>query len=284
MGSYAVTGSASGIGAAVTERLRAAGHSVIEVDLRDTDVVADLGAPEGRPAAATGVLGRSGGVLDGAVLAAGIGPSPGPYRPRKIAQVNQLGTVELLTALRPAFAASGDARAVVLGSNSATVTPGVPRRVLRALRTGEVDRGADAATVRAGRPEHRLRGVEDRGDRLGAPSGRAPAWAGAGIRLNVLAPGPVQTPLLDEDLANPVAARAVRAFPVPVGGVGGSRAPRRLGDDAALACGGVPAWQRHRRRRRLRGVAPPRRVAPARRPPAGAPLPVALPRLRPVLS
>jgi nucleoside-diphosphate-sugar epimerase len=110
MGSYAVTGSASGIGAAVTARLRTAGHSVIEVDLRDADVVADLGTPEGRAAAATGVLERSGGVLDGAVLAAGIGPSPGPDRPRKTAQVNQLGTVELLTALRPAPAAIGDAR------------------------------------------------------------------------------------------------------------------------------------------------------------------------------
>ncbi|MEO3891924.1 hypothetical protein [Nonomuraea sp. B5E05] len=82
----------------------------------------------------------SGGVLDGAVLAAGIGPSPGPDRPRKIAQINQLGTVELLTALRPALAASGDARAVVFGSNSASVTPGAPRRVIRALRAGEVDR------------------------------------------------------------------------------------------------------------------------------------------------
>lgn len=105
--SYAVTGSASGIGAAVTGRLRAAGHSVIEVDLHDAGIVADLGTPEGRLAAATGVLERSGGVLDGAVLAAGIGPSPGPGRLRKIARINQPGTVELLTALRPPLAASG---------------------------------------------------------------------------------------------------------------------------------------------------------------------------------
>ncbi|GAA1208666.1 hypothetical protein [Pseudonocardia alaniniphila] len=48
MGSYAVTGSASRIGAAVTERLRAAGHSVIEVDLCDADAVEDLGSLEGR--------------------------------------------------------------------------------------------------------------------------------------------------------------------------------------------------------------------------------------------
>ncbi|GAA4188619.1 hypothetical protein GCM10022252_24190 [Streptosporangium oxazolinicum] len=76
MGTYAVTGSASGMGAAVTERLRSAGHSVIDVDLRDADLIADLATPQGRSAAAAGILERSGGVLDGAVVAAGIGPRP----------------------------------------------------------------------------------------------------------------------------------------------------------------------------------------------------------------
>ncbi|MBF8193510.1 SDR family oxidoreductase [Nonomuraea sp. K274] len=245
MSSYAVTGSASGIGAAVTGRLRAAGHSVIEVDLHDADILADLGTPEGRSAAGAGVLERSGGVLDGAVLAAGIGPSPGPDRPRKIAQINQLGTVELLTALRPALAASGDARAVVFGSNSASVTPGVPRRVIRALRAGEIDRAV--RTLRLFGPvapniayAASKIAVTDWARRAAV----TPAWAGAGIRLNVLSPGPVQTPLLDEELANPAAARAFRAFPIPIGGVGD---PGHLADwvmtmlspAAAFLCGSV---------------------------------------------
>ena len=41
MAVYAVTGSASGMGAAVVARLVAAGHRVVTVDLRDADVVAD---------------------------------------------------------------------------------------------------------------------------------------------------------------------------------------------------------------------------------------------------
>ena len=44
------------------------------------------------------------GKLDGAVLAAGIGPGAGADRARLIAQINYLGTVELLTAWRPALA------------------------------------------------------------------------------------------------------------------------------------------------------------------------------------
>ncbi|PQM45557.1 3-alpha-hydroxysteroid dehydrogenase/carbonyl reductase [Mycobacterium talmoniae] len=47
-----------------------------------------------------------------------------------------------------------------------------------------------------------------------------PEWAGAGIRLNALAPGAIMTPLLEKQLATPREAKAIRAFPVPVGGFG----------------------------------------------------------------
>ncbi len=47
-----VTGSASGIGAAVARQLQQAGHRVIGIDRRDADIVADLSTAEGRQAAA----------------------------------------------------------------------------------------------------------------------------------------------------------------------------------------------------------------------------------------
>jgi NAD(P)-dependent dehydrogenase (short-subunit alcohol dehydrogenase family) len=77
MTTYAVTGSASGMGKASAERLRAAGHTVIGIDLKDADVVADLSTSEGRAVAVAEVLTRTGGILDGAVLAAGLGPHAG---------------------------------------------------------------------------------------------------------------------------------------------------------------------------------------------------------------
>ena len=43
-----ITGSASGIGAATAALLRATGHSLITVDLRDADILADLSTPAGR--------------------------------------------------------------------------------------------------------------------------------------------------------------------------------------------------------------------------------------------
>jgi len=52
----AVSGSASGIGAAVCEVLRARGHRIIGIDRANAQVVADLASREGRQAAVAQVL------------------------------------------------------------------------------------------------------------------------------------------------------------------------------------------------------------------------------------
>src|SRR5438270_713546 len=61
MGTYVVTGSASGIGAATAALLSSQGHRVVGVDRRDADVVADLGTPAGRQHAVEEVLRRADG-------------------------------------------------------------------------------------------------------------------------------------------------------------------------------------------------------------------------------
>jgi NAD(P)-dependent dehydrogenase (short-subunit alcohol dehydrogenase family) len=62
-----VTGSASGMGAATRGRLEADDQRVIGVDVRDADVIADLGSLEGRQAAIDAVTAQCGGTLDGLV-------------------------------------------------------------------------------------------------------------------------------------------------------------------------------------------------------------------------
>ena len=47
MRTVAITGASSGIGMATARRLIAEGHRVITVDLRDADVICDLGTVEG---------------------------------------------------------------------------------------------------------------------------------------------------------------------------------------------------------------------------------------------
>jgi len=57
-------------------RLAATGTRVIGVDLHGTEVVADLGTPEGRADAVTGVTAAGGGRLSGLVTCAGLAGDP----------------------------------------------------------------------------------------------------------------------------------------------------------------------------------------------------------------
>jgi NAD(P)-dependent dehydrogenase (short-subunit alcohol dehydrogenase family) len=243
VGVYAVTGSASGMGQAVVERLRGAGHTVIRVDLRDADVVADLSTAAGRRAAAEKVLTACGGRLDGAVLAAGLGPTKGAER--MITEVNFFGVVDLLQAWRSALAAAERAKVVVFSSNSTTTTPAVPGRAVRALLAGDGDKalrayrlfGPGGATMAYAASKIAI-------SRWVRRNAVTPQWAGAGIRLNALAPGAIMTPLLERQLVNPTEAKIIRQFPVPIGGFGdaGQLADWvvfMLSDAADFLCGSV---------------------------------------------
>ena len=245
MGTYAVTGSASGMGHQVAQKLRDAGHTVIGVDIKQADIVADLSTGEGRQAAAVGVLAASGSRLDGAVLAAGLGPTRAADRARLIAQVNYLGVVELLDAWRPALAAADRAKVVVFSSNSTTTTPMVPARTVRAFLAHDADKavrsvrffGKNASVfVYAASKIAVSRWVRREAVKT--------EWAGAGIRLNALAPGAIMTPLLEESLSTPKEAKRIRSFPVPIGGFGdaGQLADWvlfMLSDAADFLCGSV---------------------------------------------
>ncbi len=221
MGTYVVTGAASGMGQAAMDQLDREGHLVIGVDLHDTDVVADLSTPSGRRTAIAQVLALCDGVLDGAVLAAGVGPTPGRGRARLIGQVNVLGVTDLLNGWREALATENGGKVVVFTSNSATTVPMVPRRVVRAFLAGDIERGARflrlfgrAAPVLAYAASkialtHWVRTTAVQRD-----------WAGAGIRLNALAPGAILTPLLEEQMATRAGAKQINSFPVPIGGFG----------------------------------------------------------------
>lgn len=245
MGVYVVTGAASGMGRAVADKLREAGHTVIGVDLRDVEIVADLSTPQGRRAAIDGVLAAVDGRLDGAVLAAGVGPAPGAERPRMIYEVNYRGAVELLEGWRVALAETTDAKVVVFGSNATTTTPAVPGRAIRALLAGDVDKALRAVRIFGRNAPAMAYGASKIAvTRWARRHAVTDAWAGAGIRLNVLAPGAVLTPLLEKQLETPAEAATIRRFPVPIGGFGdpgdlADWAVFMLSDSARFLCGSV---------------------------------------------
>jgi NAD(P)-dependent dehydrogenase (short-subunit alcohol dehydrogenase family) len=205
-----VTGSASGLGAALRARLEAAGWRVIGVDLRGQEVSADLSSAEGRAALAPEVRALSDGPVDAVVACAGLGPHVSPGR--LIAAVNYFGAVATLDELRPLLDGAEHPAAVAIASNSLGIIP-ADATLVDALLAGD-EPGAlaradalDGSTIYGNSKQALARAVRQRAD----------AWGRAGVRLNAVAPGPVETPLLQGSIDDPELGPLVDALPIPLG-------------------------------------------------------------------
>lgn len=238
MGRFAMTGGATGIGAAVKDELRRQGHEVFVVDIGEADITADLSTTQGRRAAIDGITAWASDGLDGFVPCAGVGPSTSP--PSLVTRINYFGTVELVQALAPLV---GQRRGcmVLISSNSAPM-------------------GSDASYVEAclsGDEEKAARLADEIGDGQNAYAGsklavtrwmrrHAAGYARDGVRMNAVAPGITKTPLTDRVMADEKLGAAIKAFgeSVPTGGIGqpaqlASVITFLLGEGASFMCGSV---------------------------------------------
>ena len=125
--------------------------------------------------------------------------------------------MDLLDGLLPALSQGDSPAAVAVCSNSAQMAPFDDHPAVVAMLAHDAD-----ATVSA---------LEDGGDGFVAYAGskmavgravrrRARAWGDAGVRLNAIAPGPVETPLLEGGREHPVYGDAIRAISPPLGRLG----------------------------------------------------------------
>jgi NAD(P)-dependent dehydrogenase (short-subunit alcohol dehydrogenase family) len=205
-----VSGSASGIGHAVRERLERSGLHVVGVDLHDAEIDADLATAGGRRHAVEAVTEWSGGALDGAVACAGLGPHVRPVE--DIARVNYFGALYFLDGLLDLLGKGEAAAAVAISSNGATLTP-AHTGLVDALLAGDEDAACRLAATLGGATVYGMSKLA----MTRALRRRVGAWAQAGVRLNAVAPGPVDTPLLAASLADATVGPMVEALPVPVG-------------------------------------------------------------------
>jgi len=208
-GTTVVTGSASGLGAALVSLLEAEGRSVIGVDRHEADIVADLGTVEGRDAAIAAIVARTGGRLDGLVSCAGL--SPLHPDAAAVVSVNWFGAMAMLDGLLPSLAAGTDAAAVAIASIGAVDGTADEALVALLLAGDEAvarDAAADGTDFRAAICYSSSKRAVAFGVRQ-----RAAAWGAAGVRLNAVGPGRMETPMLDGLMADPVMAAGIETFP-----------------------------------------------------------------------
>lgn len=211
MGIAAVTGSASGIGAAIKQRLEANGDRVIGVDLRNADVEADLSTPDGRNSAVAGVLAACEGKLDRLVACAGLGAHLDDFA--LIASVNYFGAVATLDGLKDALAGQDGAAAVAISSNSARFGPFDDHPFVNACLADDEKLAREIVAkengfIAYGGSKHAL---------ARAVRHRAVAWGEAGVRLNAIAPGSTQTAMVEALQDHPMLKKGHESLIMPLG-------------------------------------------------------------------
>lgn len=201
-----VTGAASGIGAATVALLRAQGTTVIGVDRSVPDafdgefVQGDLGTAEGiaRTAEAIATLAPAG--IGGLANIAGV-PGTAPWR--TVLNVNVFGVRDLTRALVPLLQ-QGSA-VVNLASSVAWDWRGQAEELAAFALAADREAALDAVAAL----------IEDSGESylfskrcvMLLTGELAAANLGAGIRVNSVSPGPVQTPILNDFKADHGAAK-----------------------------------------------------------------------------
>ena len=160
--------------------------------------MADLATVAGRDHAVAAATELAGGALQGVVTCAGLAGSPST--PGSIlASVNYFGTVDVLNGLRPLLGAG--AAAVAISSNSTTVQPAIPAELVEACLDHDEPRCArlsDECGSLAAYPASKLAVAHwVRREATGRD------WAGSGLRLNAIAPGLIDTPMVAGMRADP---------------------------------------------------------------------------------
>ena len=237
MAVYAITGGATGIGAALKVQLIDGGHQVISVDIKEGDIIADLSTDAGRQAAIDGIRERAPDGLDGFIPCAGL-PPVAPLA--LIAQVNFFAVTTTIVGLRDIIAKKRGS-VLIVASNSAPMVPADDPYVEACLAGDEAVAIAHVQT----RDGHTAYAGSKRAISMWMRR-NVVEYAAAGVRMNAVAPGITMTPLTEQVLEDEKLGQAIKDFGEMVPW-GGTAAPDQianvmrfmLSEDANFVCGAV---------------------------------------------
>lgn len=128
MGLYVITGATTGIGAATKKLLEEQGNKVINIDIKDGDITADLSDKQERARAIQEMAAAAPDGLDGFIACAGVGPSEQPDR---LVSLNYFAAKEMTEAAYGLLMKKKGV-ALVVSSNSANMS-GLNNEIVDAL-------------------------------------------------------------------------------------------------------------------------------------------------------
>ena len=207
-----ITGAGSGLGKALAKLLTSRGENVITVDwVGQVDVKADLSTEAGRSYAIQQSLtlcANPKGVVSNAGL------SPIHNDPVQILQVNWFGAAEILNGFMPHLSKHRSGAAVAISSIGAAI--GGDSTLESYLLKYNVKAASEYISELAQRNAleagiiaySTCKAAIARFVRLNAKE-----WGHAGVRLNAIAPGRMETPMLEGLLANPDISPGIEAMP-----------------------------------------------------------------------
>ena len=218
MGVYIVTGGSGGIGGKTVEILRNQGHEVLNVDLKDADICANLATKEGRDYVIDTVHEMFPDGIDGLCCNAGVSGACGNLK--LIVSLNYYGAVNLAHGLFDLLKKKGGS-CVVTSSN--TISQGAARPDLADL--------LNYSQTKTALSEEAILKIAEKFDDSNLSVGNSiyvttkyalarwvrrvsASWAANGVRINTVAPGNVSTPMTATMSTSAKAALA--ALPIPI--------------------------------------------------------------------
>lgn len=210
MGIYAITGASGGIGGKAAELIRAAGHKVINIDIKNADINANLATPEGRKDAIRQVHELAPDGLDAMICVAGVSAMCG--NPKLIISVNYFGTVELVEGVYDLLLKK---KGCVVVTASNTISQGSARKDLVDLLNNTADEERILSLLDGVNPAQYAHPMYVTSKYALSRWMRrsSPRYAADGIRINAIAPGNVATPMTAS--LTPEAWESCLAIPIP---------------------------------------------------------------------
>jgi len=199
-----ISGARAGIGRATAELLRSRGWQVLGIGRSDTDIEANLSQSSGRKTALAEVASKCPDGIDALITAAGVSALEG----ETVVSLNFFGTTELLLGLRNLLAKRRSPRVVVVSSLAAVLR--TDPILLEALGAYDEPRAIAAARdnpLLAYATSKRALSLWVRHQAV------TETWAGAGILINGVAPGLVNTDFIHKMQADPVIAERLKQAP-----------------------------------------------------------------------